>query len=89
MPYDDGMETTAATKVLELSGLDGLRLLSAFQVLSMPSGCMGVTHKRAREVIVELTGKKPVRGSMPPAGTSLAGYLSWHLGMSVVEGVAT
>lgn len=76
----------SGNKVLELTGLEGLRLLSAFQVLSLPSGMMGVTHKRARQVIVEMTGQKPPKGPLPKAGTDLAGYLSWHLGVPVVEG---
>lgn len=75
-------------KPLVLSGLDSLRLLSAFQVLSVPSGCMGVTHKRARQVVTEMTGKAPKRGTKFPPGASLADLLSIHLECQVAEGVA-
>jgi hypothetical protein len=75
-------------KPMVLSGLESLRLLSAFQVLSVPSGMMGVTHKRAREVITEMTGKSPKPGTKFPPGASLASLLSLHLGCEVTEGVA-
>jgi hypothetical protein len=77
-------------KPLVLSGLESLRLLSAFQILSVPSGMMGVTHKRAREVIAEMTGKAPERGTKFPPGASLESLLAIHLGceVKVTEGVA-
>lgn len=74
------------SKPLVFTGLDSLRLLSAFQVLSVPSGMMGVTHKRAREVITEMTGKAPKRGTKFPPGASLADLLSIHLDCQVTEG---
>ena len=52
-----------------------VKLLAAFQVLSLPSGVLGVKHKRAREVIRELAGVEPV--GTTPAGLSLEGYLEW------------
>lgn len=47
---------------------------------------MGVTHKRAREVVTEYTGKTPKRGVKFPVGASLTDLLSVHLGCQVTEG---
>jgi hypothetical protein len=66
--------------VLEVSGLDELRLLSAFQVLGAWRGAYRVTFKRAREVIKEITGLTPIRGRKPerPTGDDvIQGYLDW------------
>lgn len=64
-----------------LGQIERLQLLAAFQVLSLPSGTLGVKHKRAREVIELLTGK-PVKVSQikggVPTGLDLTGYLAWH-----------
>jgi len=71
------------TGTLTLNGIDALRLLSAFQVLRLPSGMYGVTHKRARQVISEMTGLTPIRGRKPQSDTEadsdshLQGYLNW------------
>lgn len=75
----------AQQPILVLDGLDGLRLLAAYQVLSMPSRAMGVTHKTAREAIRKLA---PSLGRMPkgkPQGSTLAEYVSWHMGQPVTE----
>jgi hypothetical protein len=68
---------------MTFSGLDCLRLLSAFQALEMPSGFYGVSHKQARSIVADMTGKK-VRGR-PSGQRSLADYLEWHFGRAVVE----
>lgn len=75
-------------KPLVLTGLESLRLLAAFQVLSVPSGVMGVTHKQARKVITEMTGQAPKPGTEFPPGASLETLLSIHLGCQVTEGAA-
>jgi hypothetical protein len=58
-----------------IQGFEALRLMSAFQVLTVPSGAMGVTHKRAKEVIFEITGKRvrSIAGFKP--GVTLEAYL--------------
>ena len=73
-----------------LTGMDGLRLLCAFQALCMPSGFYRVTHTRARQVIEETTGKKVKRGAKPvrPDGSrcsTLVDYMEWH-GFVLPEG---
>ena len=70
---------------LTLSGFDSTRLLCAFQVLGVPSGTLGATHKSAKAVIVELTGKKPGKKNYPHATSGLLDYLSWHLGIPLVR----
>lgn len=62
--------------------MEALRLLSAFQVLTLHSGAYGVTHARARDVIAEMLGHRPIRGRkppMPPRGHEepLQFYLDW------------
>jgi hypothetical protein len=42
----------------------------------------GVTHKRARQVITEMTGLTPIRGRKPQSDSGdpdshLQGYLNW------------
>ncbi len=72
---------------IELVGLESVQLLAAFQVLSMPSRTFGgVTHKDARKVVRNLTGKTP-KGRPEGLTCDLAGYLSWHFGkpMQVIE----
>jgi len=64
------------TTTKTISAFDSVRLLAAFQVLTLPSGAMGVPHKRAKEVIVELTGMKLPKGK-PPVGADLATYVAW------------
>lgn len=61
-----------------MTGLDRSRLLSAFQVLGFPSGMLGVTHERAREVITEMTGRAPDRDAQFPPGASLEELLALH-----------
>lgn len=70
------------TGTITLNGIDSIRLLCAFQVLGLPSRSYGVTHKRAREVITEMTGLTPIRGRRAQsvdgdADTHLQGYLNW------------
>ncbi|MDQ3170314.1 MAG: hypothetical protein M3Q55_09280 [Acidobacteriota bacterium] len=60
-----------------LSGMDAVRLLCAYQVLTMPSGMLGGTHKAARAVIAELVGVPLPEGAMPKSA-SLMEYLAWH-----------
>lgn len=71
--------------ILKLSGFDSTRLLCAFQVLGVPSGALGVTHKTAKAVIVELTGKKPSMKGYPAATSGLVDYLAWHLGTTIIQ----
>lgn len=61
-----------------LDGFDRLRLLAAFQVLTMPSGCFRVTHKVAKQIILELTGKKAHHTEHYKADFSLEQYLEVH-----------
>jgi hypothetical protein len=56
--------------------MDRIKLLSAFQVLALPEGAYGVTHERARDVISELTGIRPV-DKPPPVGRTLEQYIEW------------
>ena len=72
---------------LMLDGVQMVRLLSAFQALKFPSKFFHptVTHKRAREVVEEMTGVKLIAGRVPeiprepatPGGTHLQSYLDW------------
>lgn len=55
--------------------MDRVQLLAAFQTLTMPEGAYGVTHERAREVILEQTGVEPV--GTPAVGKDLDDYLDW------------
>ena len=73
-----------------VSGIDALRLLCAFQALTMPSGFYRVTHTRARQAIEQITGKRPKRGAKPVQAdgspcTTLDTYLAWH-GFTTTEG---
>jgi hypothetical protein len=56
------------------------RALSAFQVLSLPSGTLGATHKSAKAALVEAFGKAPTK--TVPGGLSLDEYLAWFTGDS-------
>jgi hypothetical protein len=67
----------------ELDHMQCVRLLAAFQVLSLPSGELGATHKQARATILEITGKKQ-RGKVP-AGWPLEHYLA-TIGFAVAFG---
>jgi len=67
---------------LQLGQVDSVRLLCAFQALYMPSGFYHrtVTHKRAREVIAEMTGihlKKTAKPPKPGEIDGLQGYVNW------------
>ena len=70
-------------EVIEVNGIEALRLLSAFQVISMCGnfGCktaFGVTPTRAKKVIQEITGRKIKRGQFPPNEIkTLEGYMAW------------
>ena len=53
-----------------------IRLLTAFQVLSMPEGSYpGATHDTAHRTISEITGKFVI--GTPPTSIALEGYLRW------------
>lgn len=54
--------------------MNRLRLLSAFQTLTFPSGAFGVTHRFAKQLILELTGVEPGDGPFLP-GRTLEQYL--------------
>lgn len=57
--------------------MDRTRLLTAFQVLSMPEGAYpGATHELAHYTIHELTGRF-AQGRPPSGGRSLDEYLAW------------
>jgi len=64
-----------APDTVTLDAFDQLRVLAAFQVLSMPSGALGVKHKQARAVLRDLLGRAP-KGRVPK-GLDLDGYLAW------------
>jgi hypothetical protein len=61
---------------IELNGLEQLRLLSAYHALRMPSGSYGLSHERAREIVVSLIGYCPedVHAAYDP---SFDGCLAW------------
>lgn len=65
----------------QITHIDAWRLISAFQVLSWPSGFYrGTTHKRAREVIEEVIGIRLKRSAKPDRSNppdSLQGYIDW------------
>lgn len=67
---------------IELNGLQCLRLLSAFQALTMPSRFFGVTHKQARTIIGELIGFEPKGkpGIAPRDTDALQWYIDWACG---------
>ena len=67
---------------LNLSQVDSVRLLCAFQALYMPSRFYHrtVTHDRARKVIEEMTGirlKKSAKPPRPGQVQGLEGYIEW------------
>jgi len=80
------------THLIQLSGLDQLRLLSAFQCMDMtaayhmPKGYGGVSNKQACKMVEDLTGIKPKgkgRGRIQPelrgneSDEALERYLRW------------
>ena len=77
----------ACAQRLMLNGIESVRLLCAFQALTLPSKFFHptVTHKKAREIIEEMTGLRLVGGRVPkipkepttPGGTHLQSYLDW------------
>lgn len=70
---------------LTLTGLESLRLLSAFQALQMPEGFYGATYAQCEAIIEDMTGK-PVEGRPTHVRGGLEAFLSWHLGAPVVGG---
>lgn len=64
---------------IDLSGMNGVRLLAAFQVLAWPSGFYrGTTHKRARDLIEEIAHIRLKRNANPPREAwGLEEYLEW------------
>ena len=77
---EDGQLVAMRTTQLELSQVDSVRLLCAFQVLFMPSGLHGrtVMHTRARQIILEMTGIRLRVGAKPPhAGMDIPEYIEW------------
>jgi hypothetical protein len=76
---------TDATPVPLLTGLESCQLLAAFQVLTLPSGALGVSHKVAKAAVLTLTGRK-VRGKPPKGTRDLSQFLTWHMGVIVTEG---
>jgi hypothetical protein len=80
------------THLIQLSGIDQLRLLSAFQCMdmtaefNMPKGYGGVSNKQACKMVEDLTGIKPKgkgRGRIQPemrgneSDEALQRYLQW------------
>lgn len=54
------------------------RLLCAFQVLALPDGLLGASHKDARAVIDEITGFRFASDVRPPSeALSLDSYIKW------------
>jgi len=79
------MQQNQPTKI-ELDGFQCLRLLSAFQALTMPTGFFGgCTHKQARGIITELLGFKP-KGK-PQIAPRDVDALQWYVDWAV-ESVA-
>lgn len=64
---------------IDLSGMNGIRLMCAFQVLAWPSGFFrGTTHRRAREVIEEIAHIRLKANANPPREAwNLERYLEW------------
>ena len=71
---------------LTLNGAEALRLLSAFQAMSMTAArggrAFGVSNRQACRIVHELTGIKPQgRGRIRPGklgdGDSLQQYINW------------
>lgn len=62
------------TTRIELTGMSWLRVFSACQALTAPSGFYRVTHKRARAVVTEHLGFCP-KGK--PAAPSRVAILAW------------
>lgn len=71
------METEGQKSAFD--GFDSVRLLAAFQVLSLEDGALGAKHDDARHWVLKLTGReyKP-RAPMPAAGADLRTWLDWH-----------
>ena len=89
---ENGNLVAVETKPLQLIQMESLRLLSAFQALTMPTGFYRVTHKYARGVIAEMTGIHLKAKAKPPAsreiseispGNPLQGYVTWASDPSV------
>lgn len=79
------------THLIQLSGIEMMRLLSAFQAMHMTASlklkkCYGVSNREACKIVEELTGIKPkgkARGRILPemygdeADDPLERYLKW------------
>lgn len=63
---------------IELVGIDGARLLAAFQVLRYPSGFLGARHSDAVRCIKEVVGVTPVgKPKDVETGAGLEPYIDW------------
>lgn len=83
------MNNDTTEPCVELTGMECLRLLSAFQALQMPEGFYGATHEQCADVIEQLTGKRP-NGKPEDVSGSLQDFLAWHFSVpSVTAGPLT
>lgn len=78
---DRGELVVMQQRQLNLSQVDSVRLLCAFQALFMPSRFYGptVTHHRARSIIEEMTGIRLKETAKPPAPSELRGGLNGYI----------
>ena len=60
-----------------------IRLLSAFQVLTLPEGAANVDHARARAVVREVLGLEDLPATNPAPRESLEDYLLHWLGLEL------
>ena len=73
------METEGQKSAFD--GFDSVRLLAAFQVLSLGDGALGARHEDARAWVLKLTGREyqaERAQSRPPPGADLRTWLDWH-----------
>jgi hypothetical protein len=61
-----------------------IRLLSAFQVLTVPATRTGVSHKRARQVVQEILELDELPKTNPTPQPTLEAYLLTWLGLELV-----
>jgi hypothetical protein len=60
-----------------------IRLLSAFQVLTLPDGILGAKHTQARKVICEILGLDELPAENPTPQPSIEAYLAEWLNLEL------
>lgn len=80
----DGTLVPMEERKTELTQVESVRLLCAFQALHFPPGFFGrhVTHKAARQIIEEMVGIRLKKSAKPPRGkrrsdNPLQDYIDW------------